>query len=452
MLRGRPVQAAAACLPPGVDPLHASRPDAAERASRAPSASVFIDVSGSMAGYVARPRVEPGNRATADVGEPRAFRDVVLSLPGLAASVADSLRLFAFGKTIRPMSIPDLARASDPRFYADQDSRIQDALGRMNALPPEEVGLLLTDLFLSGDEVFAGAASLRAPLASMLDAGRSIALVGVRSGFNGTVYDIPGVKPYAGALERPFYLMATGPLPLVNALVQRLRTELLIPLAPTRDGGPRFKVVVFTHDPFRGGPVPLTLTPTGRAAAAPGLALELGEEVSRVRFPAAAGTATASLPLQEIAWRDALLPDRFSLAETLWAQPPGTNGQSACSGRWLDIRSLPNLAQVAAAGEPGGLALVVGGPVLGRATPGLTFLLRARLATAGMSDSPEQTAWTRAWNLEAREAEAFVATRPQMFRTLNLKEIVGMLEGIVRDGLTPKPLGEALLAFQVSSR
>ncbi len=376
----------------------------------------------------------------------------MLSLPELAASVADTLHLFAFGKIIRPIGIPDLARASDPRFYADQDSRIQDALGRMNALPPDDIGLLVTDLFLSGDEVFAGAASLRAPLASMLDGGRSIALVGVRSGFSGTIYDIPGVKPYTAATERPFYVIVTGPMAAVDPLLQRLRTELLAPLPPTRDGGPRFNVVVFTREPFHGGPVPLPMSAGGKAAEASTLAPELGDDVSRIRFPAAAGTATATIPLHSIAWRDALLPDKFDVSEGLWAQPPGSGSQSACSGRWLDIHSLPGLAQVVPGSGAGSLALTVGGSALARATPGLTFLLRARVATAGLSEAPEQTAWTRAWNLETREAEAFVASRPQMFRTLNLKEIVGMLEGIIRDGIVPRPVGEALLAFQVSAR
>ena len=444
-------RAAANCLPAGVEPLPKASADLSVAAVRAPAASVFIDVSGSMAGFVARPRATPGAHPP-DPVEPRAFRDVVLSLPQLAASAADSLQLFAFGKTIRPIGIPDLARAADPHFYADQDSRIQDALKRMNALPPDDVGLLLTDLFLSGDEVFAGAASLRAPLASMLDGGRSIALVGVRSGFAGTVYDIPGAKPYTAATERPFYLIVTGPIAAVDALLQRLRTELLAPLPPARDGTARFNMVVFTREPIHGDPVPLPMSVGGKAVAAPSLAPELGDDVSRARFPAAAGTASAAIPLQAIAWRDALLPDKFSVLQGLWVQPPGGGSQSACSAPWVEIHSLPGLAQVTPGSGAAGPALTVGGPALARATPGLTFLLRARVATAGLSETPQQTAWTRAWNLEAREVEAFVASRPAMFRTLNLKEIVGMLEGIIRDGLTPRPLGEALLAFGVSAR
>jgi hypothetical protein len=94
--------------------------------------------------------------------------------------------------------------------------------------------------------------------------------------------------------------------------------------------------------------------------------------------------------------------------------------------------------------------LQFGGPGLERVTPGLTFFLKAQISAVGLSDLPAQTAWTRAWNLEPREAEAYVASNPTFFRTLNMREIVTMLEGLVRDRLTPQPVGQALMAFRVS--
>ena len=221
--------ASAACLPAGVTPAEpVAEPAAAS--PRAPVVSVFIDVSGSMAGFVDRPR--PGLPA----GEPRAFRDVVLSLPELGSAIADQVELFAFGTTIRPLPLAALARAAEPHFYADQDSRIQTALSRMAELPPDQVGLLITDLFLTGEEVFGDAAAIRRPLAQMLDSGRGVALTGIRSGFSGTVYDIPGVQPYRNATERPFYLVGCGPPAVLSALLRRLNTELLAPLPPPDDG------------------------------------------------------------------------------------------------------------------------------------------------------------------------------------------------------------------------
>lgn len=404
-----------------------------------------------MAGYVAPPRPSQAGRPTAP-GDPRTFRDAVLSLPQLASSVAERLQFFAFGKTIRPLSIAELGAASNPRFYSDPDSRIQDVLARMDALPADEIGILLTDLFLTGEEVFGGAAAIRAPLARILDSGRSIALAGIRSGFSGTVYDIPGVRTYTGATERPFYLLATGPGPVVSRLLRRLEVELLAPLAPAADGEPRQHAVIFQHDPYRAGPAHLPLLPSEKAELAPALAPDLGPDVSRVRFLGTAGLASAALPLAALADPHALLPDRFEVAERLWAEPLGRDARTACGERWVAVHSLPKLARVLPDGPDGAPVLQIGGAALGRVTPGVTFLLHARVNTASLSDAPAKTAWVRAWNLEARDAEAFVSSRPRLFRTLNLREIVSMLEGLVRDRLAPRPIGEAVLAFQIPRR
>ena len=432
-----------------------------DQSSRAPAATVFLDVSGSMAGYVARPATVPPARPVARgaqpqrvspprAPEPRAFYDVVQSLPQLASSVADRLALFAFGKTIRPMPLADLNRAGTPAFYSDPDSRIQDALSRLEALPTDEIGLLVTDLFLTGEEVFGGAAAIRAPLAKILESGRSIGLVGIRSGFLGKVYDIPVVGTYAGASERPFFIVATGPLPIVSRLIRRMQTELLDPLPPPQDGEPRYHSTIFTHSPLTGGPSALPLRPEGKAEAAPGLAPDAGD-IARIRFPGGTGSATAPLDLQNLSQPSVLLPNRFSIAEEVWVQPPGTTATTACDKRWLAVHSLPRLAKEEE--EKAGMPVIRVGPDgLNRVTPGLTFLLNARLTAEGLSDNPAQTAWVRAWNLEPREAEAYVASKPSMFRTLNLREIVSMLEGLVRDKMTPRPVGQAIMAFQVPGR
>lgn len=443
-----------ACLPTGVALPDAEPPGSPARAARAPAVSVFLDVSGSMAGYVQAPRPAPrppGRPAQAAPPsvpvEPRVFRDLVLSLPQLAASVGEQTSLWAFGKTIRPLPSADLPRAADPRFYADGDSRIQDALARMDALPPEEVGLLVTDLFLSGDEVFAGGAALRAPLARILESGRGIALLGVRAGFNGSIYDIPGQPPYAGARERPFYVLATGPAHVLARLVRRIETELLSPLPPTPDGGARHHAVLFTHEPFRGSPAPLVMRPAGRAADGAGLAPDAPPALARIRFPGASGTATAMVPLQTLADPITLVPDQFQVTEQVWAAP---RAAAACAERWRDIRSLPPLSAIVPPAGDDAPTLSLGGPAMARVTPGVTFLLRASVTASGLSAQPARTAWARGWNLEARDAEAFVATRPTLFRTLNLREVVSMLEGLIRDRLVLRPVAEAVVAFQVT--
>lgn len=464
----RPVIASSACLPPEVFApsfIGNSLGGLKEPKPVAPLMTVFLDVSGSMAGYVARPRPAVPGRQTApgrsvtpprpsELGEPRTFYDLVQTLPQLSASVADKTAFFTFGRSIKPLPLADLGRATRPEFYGDPDSRIQDALARMDELSPDTLGLLVTDLFLTGEEIFGGAAAIRAPLARVLGSGRSVGLVGIRSGFSGTIYDIPIVKTYGGAVERPFYLLITGPGAVVARFIRLLETELLSPLATASDGQPRHHATLFTHKPFSSIPIPLVVaTPEGGAAAeGPAHALDVGSDVPFLRFSGAAGRASATIPVRQFSEGPALVPDQFRVEEQLFFQRPhGGSRGDACIDRWVEVRSLPKLAQIDTNSD-GTPVLTVGGANLSRITPGVTFFLRSRVSVTGLSEMPRQTAWARSWNLEAREAESYVASQPKMFRTLNLREIVTMLEGTVRDQIVPYVLGESLLAFEVPKR
>jgi hypothetical protein len=330
------------------------------------------------------------------------------------------------------------------------ESRIQDALAQMHALPADELGLLVTDLFLTGEELFGGAAAIRAPLARILESNRSIGLMGIRSGFYGTIYDIPGVRTYSGASERPFFLVATGPATAVARLFRRVETELLGPLPPTSDGQPRSFATIFSRTPFLAGPLPVLLAPVAPAAEASSLVPDLGSQVRRVAFPSALGSASGPIAIKELTSGPVLLPDLFRVDETVWAEAP-RGARAACGERWIPIRSLPSsLASIDLSGASPMLS--VGGPALARVPPGVPFIIYAKVSATALSESPAATAWTRVWSLEPREAEAFTSSRPRFFKTLHLREVAAMLEGLVRESITPHPVGEMILAFQVPKR
>ncbi|SDB20618.1 hypothetical protein SAMN02927895_00813 [Belnapia rosea] len=408
-----------------------------------------------MAGYVAPPRTARPGRGTSrptttEVPEPRTFRDLVLSVPQLLGSVAERLSLVAFGRNMRPLTLSDIPRAARPDFYREPESRIQDVLAQMHALPSGELGVLVTDLFLTGEELFGGAAAIRAPLSRILESDRAIGLMGIRSGFSGTIFDIPGARTYDGASERPFYVVATGPAFAVAKLFHRVEIELLSPLPPLADGQPRSFATIFTRAPLTSGPVHLPPSPIAPALNGTTLFPDLGAQVRRVSFPNMQGTATAPVPVKDLALPGVLLPDIFRIDETVWAETP-RGARVACSDRWIQIKSLPaSLATMDATGDPP--TVTVGGSALARLPPGVPFLLDAKVTATGLSESPAATAWTRSWNLEPRDAEAFTASRPRLFRTLHLREVAVMLESLVRESLAPHPVGEILLALQVPRR
>lgn len=410
-----------------------------------------------MAGYVAlpravrlpqgRPQQRPARLAQPQpLPEARAFRDLVISLPQLASQVSDRISTFAFGRSIRPIPLNELPRSSSPDFYRDPESKIGDALARMEALPADEIGILVTDLFLTGEEIFGGASAIRTPLRAILADDRSVGMMGIRSGFSGTIFDIPVVRTYDAAEERPFYVIVTGQQQVVTRLLRRIEVELLAPLPPTTDGTPRSYSTIYTKTPISGGPLPFDLAPMAPAIRASSLTPGLGAEVRQVSFPRGDGVASGSVALAELAQGPALMPDQFQIEETVWAE---TSARSSCGDRWHLYRNLsgPLTAMRTSTNEA---VLMVGTPgTLARMLPGVPFLLHVKVTATGISDAPAATAWTRAWNLEARDAERFAADRPKFFKTLHLREVATMLEGIVREDYRAQPVGEALLAFQV---
>jgi hypothetical protein len=448
---------ALACLPEGVAVPGRISGAGQQQSPRAVSAAIFLDVSGSMAGYVAPPRTarppqgsqqqrstQPANPQT--IPEPRAFRDLVISLPRLVSQVSEKVFMFAFGRTIRPIPLNEMPRYSSPQVYRDTESKIGDALARLEALPADEIGILVTDLFLTGEEIFGGAAAIRSPLRTILADGRSVGMMGIRSGFSGTIFDIPIVRTYDGAEERPFYVIVTGQQQVVAHLLRRIELEVLAPLPQTTDGTPRSYSTIYTKTPISSGPLPFDLVPSAPAAGTSSLTPGLGSDVRQFLFPRGNGAVSGSITLAELARGPVLLPDQFQVKETVWAE---TQARSSCGDRWHIYRNLPGPLTAMRLSTREAI-ITVGTPgTMVRMLPGVPFLLHAKVTATGISDAPDATAWTRAWNLEDRDAERFAANRPTFFKTLHLREVATMLEGIVREDYRAQPVGEALLAFQV---
>jgi hypothetical protein len=445
--RSWPVEAA--CLPTKPVQSLASDPVILGESARVPGATIYLDVSGSMQGYLnPPPMVAPGRPAS--VGEPRVYRDVVLGLPQLLLGIAEQTKVFAFGQTIRPVPAAALGSIGRPDFYKDKSSRIQDALQQMEALPVGEVGMVVTDLFLSGDAILRGS-ELRGPLARMLDGGRAVGLIGIRSGFSGLVSDLPGTRPYPDATERAFYLLVAGPPATVARLVRRLNTEFLAPVPAPADGGARHHATIFAHAAGAPDPAPLAFAATNGAMPARDLLSDAGPGVARFRFgPGGSGVLTAEVPTGRSAESPVLLPDSWRIAQVVWGEHRNGADQ-ACAQRWTRLDSFETPARLVD-GPAGRPVITISGATIARSRPSQVFLLRVEVSSAGLGSNPAETQWTRAWSFDPRATEELVKSRPRFFPTLNLREIAIMLEGLVRERLTPRPLAFGLLGLQVAQR
>jgi hypothetical protein len=194
----------------------------------------------------------------------------------------------------------------------------------------------------------------------------------------------------------------------------------------------------------------MVLKPSAPATAAPAIAPDLGPDIARIAFPGRQGIARTSLALRNFVTGPVLLPDMYGVTESIWAEVPRAV-HGTCADRWIAIHSLPApLARLSE--QDGSPMLAMGGAALTRLPPDVPFLLQAKVTSHGLSESPAATAWTRAWNLEARDAEAFTRDRPAFYRALNLRGVAVMLEGLVRESFEPRIVGEAIAAFLVPKR
>lgn len=160
---------------------------------------VYLDGTLSMMGFVTR------SQATAYV---RTIQALPRSLVA-AGWQAHAVTYWKFGTRTEELRAPPV-RALDPRFYTDpkinQTTRIDSVIRES----PSDHGLtiILTDLFQEDTDVARITGALRdGPFAAHL----SLAIIGIRSAFEGVIYDVTpsgASAPYRGL--RPFYLLLLG--------------------------------------------------------------------------------------------------------------------------------------------------------------------------------------------------------------------------------------------------
>jgi hypothetical protein len=217
-----PVRAQSPCLPEW------RAPEAAARAAVGnATAHVFIDASGSMSGFLV-----PGRDQT--------FIDLIYSVQGAVEAIAPNLSFFRFGSKVEKISSAQFLQARKKDFFTgpiSQWSQITDAVSQINAGPPEHLGIVITDLFLSGaDNPNAVNAPLREQLAAALRSGRSVAILGLKSPFDGVLTDLATTKdgvPFRGPeRRRAVYLLLLGPSRLIDDFHTQLQSRVLAGMAP----------------------------------------------------------------------------------------------------------------------------------------------------------------------------------------------------------------------------
>lgn len=171
---------------------------------------LYLDATVSMAGYVA----DPNSRYASFLRE--------LEAATQAAWRRAEVNFYKFGATSAKIDRADFVNAPrSPGFFAERITGIDQVV---DCGAPGRVTVVLTDLFQSAGDVNAIVGRIKT---RCFQHGRSAAVLGVRSQFDGTVYDanVPPFRYASGAdtaTYRPFYALMLGDAPAVERLLAAL--------------------------------------------------------------------------------------------------------------------------------------------------------------------------------------------------------------------------------------
>ncbi len=414
----------------------------------ADKAIVYVDRSGSMAGYI---------KGRTDTVAP--FQDLVRTLPAMLGQQAKEAHFVPFGTKIGEVAEDLPSEILSPRAYScpqggcdNQESRLDVVLSEI-AADKNTPAVILTDLWFDNSaESSTGLTALRAPLKQILASGRAIAVYGIAANFDGTIYGVPGVgaKPFKGT--RPLYMIAITTRRGAEQMGEELARSGSRYLAEGISSG-AIKRSVFSVDPSalasRGGEEPLS-----RGNSPDVLVAKFEDtgnvpiqqiEVRSLRAPRDAGG------VQYPAWKGP--DDKDFLANAVWKGPikgrvkMWYRGADSCAPEsWLEVDNADRLfSETSGAGQ---LSFALDPAVLADYVDrDGVYLLSSQLERQSVSVPNPDNAWMRSWNLDPLAPSGPIALESgaPLFPTLNLAEFARQMENALAEAAEEK--GGAITGF-----
>jgi hypothetical protein len=400
----------------------------------------------------------------------------MILLPQTLEATSDQVSYFEFGKN-PPSDKVDFNKLSDkqlqdltkPTYYCPsercryQDSPIAEALRRIVEQPPNELGLVITDLFLSNSEV--GGRELQLPLTKALREGRAIAFLALKTATTGPIYDLTQLEKnqcfsrekgliscenrppqYIGATSRPLFVIMIGPLERVIALKQKLDSDFLKQVPQEQQ---RFTIFARQGQRAYSDPAswPSDMFPLPMKAEK-GAFLDAyfpkGFPGQQITLTSRSDGLTANIDLSRLWTPGVPPPETITLKIKTWFQKG-----NRCERMWFsqaeeDSRRLVKFEHI------GGLRirLHVAQPSPREAglIPNLdAYLISGKLTATGFQLDP----WFNDWGYNEPQELQVLEKRPAFFPAKNLPRIGKVLVDIIQEDAEPVLLGEFRLAVKV---
>ena len=415
-------------------------------------ATIYVDRSGSMAGYV--------DGAT---NTERPLQDIVSTLPSVLELQEVKTEFRTFGSSVSEPLADDGASLRTRDLFAcraipgqpcdNTESHLDQVLSRASR-ESSELAIVVSDLWFSNSEIDStGIAALQPALIDILKSGRVIAIYGIDAPFAGKIYDLPDRQngtfsvPFRG--RHPLYMLVVGPKSAVvafgdgltasgsNFLANGIATGKIVRSLFATDPGPdvypEAEPLSKSRDPRITpdySPVPqgvklqrfaLTSGPLGRPAkTAPGV-------------PKWTGPNPAYF-LKDAVWRGPTAGQTRS-----WEQgsnPCAWNSQGTRTDGWSQDGDF----QQSFALDPDKLRTTL-------ARKG-TYLLVGESRRRELAQPNPASDWMRGpWNLAPEAASAVARNAPPIFPTLNLSEFGRIMESAL--AIATRERNQPIVGFAV---
>ena len=417
-------------------------------------ATIYVDRSGSMAGYIV------GSTAI-----DRPFQDMIGTLPGTLQGMNINANYRAFGLKLTEVVDRGATELAKPNFYncasADRsncdnnESRLDLPLSRI-ADTPDEMGIIISDLWFTNSEVqTSGIATLQPILTRILESGRTISIYGFSSPFTGKIYDLPAVDrenwpKHIGT--HPFYMLVVGTKAQALAFETELGRSGAAGIARAVAGG----LVPRTHFTVDPGPLtarskmPLEAGSHPRMASAQ-VARMNGASLQQFKLTPGLPPRPGSKPDVAPRWTapadDAFIRGAVWRGELTRRLRVWTRKDELCTvsswtapipleGQW---ETLPREGKERLTLDPARLA--------GRLPREGFYLVSGELERKTVFENSKETDWMRVWNLAPGAAFSASVAKSGNFPTLNLSEFARLME--VALDRAAKRKGGGIVGFSV---
>lgn len=409
-------------------------------------ATIYVDRSGSMVGYLAG-----GNNLE------RPLQDLIATLPGSLRLAGMDATFKSFGTTVSD-ALPDAgAELQQPAAFTckpgagpcDNSETRLDVVLEQAKNDKDGLAVVISDLWFTNSDIQStGIAVLQPLLTEILFSDRVVAIYGIDSPFAGKIYDLPKTGtgslsvPYSG--RHPLYMMVIGSKQSVLAFDASLGSSGSRFIAEGVKNGSIVRSL-FAVDP---GPLELKNAEPLSASKHPRLrrdnfALPPGVLIQRFAMqkglPERRGTPTPPAPQWTGPDPASFLPNAvwsgLTTAQTrVWLK----NADACAASSWIaQSTNETGWAPLAPDGrrtftlDPGkfGASLINEG----------TYLIVGETRRQSLTQPNPATAWMRGeWNLDPIQAERIAGTRPRLFPTLNLSEFGRIMEAALAAAATRK--------------